>query len=216
MDIFISESSYGMHIPATKEINANLISFTFRPSYYSLSEKITNITGQVRISISKTTALKVEGEPDSKIQALFDDCGRDIISFILAKAEEWQSKKIYLGQDLDENGELMASLLYYHLLESGVPHDRLFRVPLIETGYDYLNIGFSDFYPKEQLKEILNLDIEEQRMMLKHPRTLLGFRNLFALSHINTMIQNKTNIVFRKSTGTNTATAITKIVIGED
>ncbi len=235
MNIFIAESSIGSHVPCLPEIDAKLISFTFRASFFTLANPIEDICQQTHVKVSKPKNLKVDGlqNPDEVLDMIY---GGDIIGMIKALHLKNQKGYIYLGHDFDANGNLMSSLLYHHLLHVGVEDEYLIRVPLIQSGYEYpvqdintssensigeeneqryLNIGFGEFYSARQTLNILETDRLEQIMMNTKSRTRMGYRNMFAMEHFSNKGKGKNQTVEKISDGTCNATYITKMTIGE-
>jgi len=232
MNLFIAESSVGSHIPCLPEIDAKLISFTFRASFFTLANPIEDICQQTHVKVSKPKNLKIDGlqNPDEVLDMIY---AGDIAGMIKALHLKNQKGYIYLGHDFDANGNLMSSLLYHHLLHIGVEDEYLIRVPLIQTGYDYskalsdknglskeveqryLNIGFGEFYSARQTLNILEADRLEQIMMNTKGRTRMGYRNMFAMEHFSNKGKGKEQTVKKISDGTCNATYITKMTIGE-
>ncbi len=214
MNLFIAESSKGTHRPCMKEIDAKLISFTFRPSLIGLSTPIEDICRQTYIKVSRPSIMKVDGlsNPEEALDMIY---GGDILGMIKALHEKGEKGKIYLGQDLDANGQLMASMLYYHLLNIGVEEKYILRVPLLQTGYDYLNIGFGEFYEQYQLLAILESIRIEQAMMNTGKATRMGYRNIFAIEHFYNRSKERDPKVKRSSLGVGSATYLTKFVLDE-
>lgn len=214
MNLFIAESSKGTHRPCMKELDATLMSFTFRASLMGLANPIKDICAQTYIRVGNIKAFKVDGIT-SPAEVLEYAYGSDILSMIKAFHEKDGKGYIYLGQDLDANGQLMASLLYYHLINIGVEEEYILRVPLLQTGYDYMNIGFGEFYSYWQLLAILETERLEQTMMNSGRKTGMGYRNIFALEHIRNRSREHNPKVKRISLGVGSATYITKYLLDE-
>lgn len=217
MDIFISESYIGMHRPACDTLNVKFMAFTFPTSFVSISRPIKNVVLDTKIPVTEKSFLYIEGKnmEDSLKYCESEEYNGDIIALIVSLKEEWNATNIFLGQDLDHKGQLMASLLYYYLIEAGIDSNNIFRVPLIETGYDYTNIGFGEFYSREQLRAILELSRIEEHMRLVYPRTRMGYRKMFTLAHIEKYRRDKRYKVKRQTKGVSTATYLTKSALVE-
>lgn len=215
MNIFIAESSHGRHVPCMDMFNAKLISFTFRPSFNTLFLPIKDITVSSYIRVANPRALKVDGLTNPS-EALDTFYGGDIIAMIVALHQKGEGKRIYLGYDLDSNGEYMSALLYYHLLNAGVDEENIFRVPLTQTGYDFFSFAFGTFYDYNQLVAIMEADRHEQLLMHTGKRAKMGYRNIFALDHIANRKKEKDPEVVALSNGVGMATYLTKSILNEE
>ncbi len=215
-NIFISESHIGNHVSGIEVLasevgHTELLAFTFRPSFYTIKDEIVSPTTQIKIPISNKEALYYSGMSKYKMFNLMKEKEYDIIDFIMS--EIGNNGLVFLGQDADSAGQLMASLIYWNLIDRGIEPRRVLRVPLMEMGYDGLNIGFTtSIYPKLQLSTILEAIRLEQVMMHQYG-TKLGYRNLLALKAVQ---ENKDKEIERISTGTSTATYLTKYALGEN
>lgn len=215
-NIFIAESHIGNHtsgieVLASRVGQTELLAFTFRPSFYTIKEEIVSPTAQTKIPISNKEALYYSGMGKYKMFSLIKEKEYDIIDFIMS--EIGYDGLVFLGQDADAAGQLMASLIYWHLIDRGIEPRRILRVPLMEMGYDGLNIGFTtSIYPKLQLSAILEAIRLEQVMMHQYG-TKLGYRNLLSLKAVK---ENRDRDIDRISVGTSTATYLTKYALGEN
>jgi len=224
MNVFVAESSIGCHIPVLKDMDAKLISFTFRPSFHSLVAEMYSVEEQVSVRIKLQKALRIGGV-ENPLELLSDIYQGDIIELIKDFRLKNKEGIIYLGQDSDTMGHIMASILYYHLIERGVPKEKIVRQPLTAYGYkynqkdgqyeEYVYKADGEFIPYEKLLEILSLDQKEQRVMHTGNPIRMGFRNLFSLEHIYNRSREYMPEVMRLSGGTSNATYITKWAIEE-
>lgn len=214
MNLFIAESSQGTHRPCMEVIDATLMSFTFKASFSSIANPILDVCQQTFIRVANPKAFKVDGfsNPEETLDMIYDG---EILNMIKALHEKESKGYIYLGQDLDAGGQLMASLLYYHLINIGIEDKYILRVPLLQTGYDYLNIGFGEFYENSQVLDILETSRLEQTMMNTGNKTAMGYRNIFALEHIYNRGKEQNPKVKRKSLGVGNATYLTKFALDE-
>lgn len=216
MDIFIVESLKGTHVHAIKKIapDAIILAFTFRHSFVSLSNKIKDIPIDTKITVRNRKMFQSSlGEKEKDI--LIESMNGDIVAFIDYITQKHNIVNIFLAYDNDFTGEYMASVLQQHLL-SLAQKTNIERLPLIEDGYNFVNVGFQDFLPADTLLEILEKDKNEQHYMNSgHNRSRMGFRKLFSLKHLVKRMAEKNPIVQRLSRGTSTATYYTKGLLNE-
>lgn len=230
MDIFISESSKGVHSVLPGIIGARLISLTFRPSFQNVVVPIRDIYYDVEIpSPSNPNFFRVEGI-ENAYGVLVANYGKNIVKMIVDIFAKTKAKRIYMGHDLDVSGQFMASLLFHHLIREGIPETAILRVPLTEIGYVGLDergnicdntevvvdMGFGTFYTESQMYAILEAIRNEQYMMNKgDSKTKAGVRKMFAMHHIETKRRDPDYRILKKSDGTNTCTYLTNSAIAE-
>jgi len=212
-NILIAESHLSITDKIRKGMNATSISFTCRPAYYTVSGRIESLNN-IYTRVSMPRALKIDGIDNPKQK--LDDYGDNIISLIHSihmKKEGF----IFLAQDNDTNGNIMASLLYYLLINEGVPEDAIIRVTTLDASKEAsLLFDTGEFFPEKQFIEIINRDRQEQYMMNGAMyRTRLGYRNIAALAHIKAISSKDGYMVQRLSTNIAFATYITKYLLGE-
>ena len=199
-NLFISESSLGYHYNKAIEetLKADFLSFTYYPVVES---NILNSIFNVRLKYSKPVVYNFK-EIHNLITYQYSE---DIVSYILSL----NKKYIFIGFDLDYMGELMASILNYMLIENGFNEENIFRVPLCDFGYDFSEIGFSEFYSYEKTMQILeNIKTEQKLIKL----TNYGFKKNFILKELYFLNQKE----FEKlNNNTNTLTYITKYLLDE-
>lgn len=123
-----------------------------------------------------------------------------------------KSKRIIIiGHDLDEYGELIASILYYSFLRKGVSKDRLIRMPLTDNGIGYIG----RFYNESEMLKLKDYFILETLFMKKFKT--FGFKKILILKHLTELAGNKEHkVVNLNPNGTNSITHITKILINEE
>jgi len=217
VNIFIVESLKGTHIRAIKRLDSNavILAFTFRPSFKNLSQNIEEICESTKITVKNKKMFQTS--PDTNQQeVLIHQYNGAIVDYIADLTKEDESCQIYIGYDNDFTGEYMSALLYYHLIKKNIQEKNIIRIPLIEDGYNFVNIGSQQFFHKSDLLEILNRDKEEQRAMNCGPdRFRMGFRKLSALRHLVERMKEEDPKVQRLSEGTSSATYYTKYLLGE-
>ena len=215
MNLFLAESSVGRHVPALEELgNAKLISFTFRASHISLFTEITDVCAQTYIRVVNKRVFKMSGEENAgaMLENIYND---EVVDLLKDYHERGGKGMIYLGFDNDANGQLMASHVHEQLILKGVEEKYLVNVPLIETGYDFLDFDLAITYPIEQLQAIMETDRLEQVMMNTGSPTRLGYRNMASLEHLNNRSKEMNPTVERLSLGTSQATYMTKLALDE-
>ena len=119
---------------------------------------------------------------------------------------------IILAHDCDEQGQLMASLIYHSFLKLGVSDDKLIRMPLTDKGIGYVG----NFYSMEELTKLKNYYILERLYINKTKG--VGFKKSMILKHLFKLSRKapRTHLVQNKNkNGTNTVTYITKKLLGE-
>ena len=217
MSIFIVESLKGTHVSAIQRLDANaiILAFTFRHSFKNFTEKISDICNFTRITVKNRKMFQTtQGNEEKNI--LIEEFNGDIVSYIESLSNRLNASRIYIGYDNDFTGEYMSSMLYHHLKEKNLSKTDIVRIPLIEDGYNFSNIGYQNFISKEQLLEILSKDQEEQFKMNCGPKRFrMGFRKLFALKHIAERKKETNPKVQRLSEGTSSATYFTKCLLNE-
>lgn len=217
-DIFIAESSKGRHIPSSKELNITLMSFTFMVSFQSYLTPTVDIARQTYIKVSNPRAFMIIGEEYAK-DILNIDYNGEIVSLIADMHKERGKCNIFLGQDDDVAGNLMAAVLRIHLLNLGVEDTYIIRMPLMARGYDYMMLKMSSFYDNEQLLAIINAKARELVKMNGKGRVGMnfrsGYRNDFALFHIVDKMKELNPTVKKLSSGVGSAVYITKSVLEE-
>jgi len=200
-NLFISESSLGYHYNKAIEetLKADFLSFTFYPVSNSII--FTNDIHNIYLKYNKPVLYNLE-----RVHNLITyQYSADIVNYILSL----KKKYIFIGYDLDEMGELMASVLNYSLIANGFNEENIFRVPLCDFGYDFTEIGFSEFYSYEKTMEILKQKFLEKKLI---SLTGQGFKKNFILKEIFYLSQNE----FEKlNNHTNTLTYITKFLLNE-
>ena len=144
----------------------------------------------------------------SRIEKLGQMTYRDLLS------EALTGRRIIFGYDLDEQGQLMASVLYYQLVFDGVDKSQMARMPLTENGVAYVG----SFYDAEQMKEALSYRILERVFMarlLKNGVKAMGLRKAAALSILTSTVERGDRVQNLNPEGTSTVTYITKCLLGE-
>lgn len=214
--LFISESDKGIHGEINEGLDASLLSFTFYPRLSTISRPVVNLD-DVNVAVVKNQ-IRLNHESAYADYEIKYFC--NILPMVTDIVEKQNGEYVFVGFDLDAMGQLMASVLYYKLIEHGFPKENIIRVPLIDRGYDYidecdyLNIGFGEFYQKKQLFAILEaMRFEEMMMKNSAFRTGFGYRKMSALEHF--VNRNKSEEVIRKNKYTNLATYVTKKLIKE-
>lgn len=130
------------------------------------------------------------------------------------KGNRYKTVSILVGFDLDEAGELMSEALREILLGSGVDERDIFRTPLTQSGY----IAQKSFGKTEKYKKYLWLQQGFMTKLKTNPVVrAIGFIKAFSLKY--TIKRRNTTIGLKGSRintqGTSTATAVTKIILGD-
>lgn len=199
-NLFISESSIGYHYnnAIKKNLKADFLSFTFYPKINNI--EINNIF-DIEIKYNYPVVYNFKNI-SNHIDISFS---KDIISYILSL----KKKYIFISYDLDKMGELMAGILNYSLIANGFNAENIFRVPLCSFGYDFTEIGFSEFLSKDLILKKLK-DIQKEELLIK--KTGYGFKKNFILKEILLLREKE----FKKlNNKTNTLTYVTKYLINE-
>jgi hypothetical protein len=199
-NLFISESSFGYHYNEAikKTMKADFLSFTFYPV---IATKIFKDINDVYIKYGNKVLYNFENII-YKIEYGFNG---DIVDFILSL----KKKHIFIGFDLDEMGELMASVLNYKLIANGFNPENIIRVPLTSFGYDFTEIGFSEFYSYDTLERILKF-IHKEKDLIR--LTGQGFRKNFIIKELILLNDKEFE---RLNENTNTVTYVTKYLLNE-
>lgn len=210
MDLFISESSRGVHVPLAEELDFTLISFTFLPSFSSLSVPIKKVTDVRAIFTGNNKNFYAEvGLGADEYLSLHE---RDLISIILDVHKKVNAKRIFLAQDDDYQGNLMASVLYYHLIKNGIEKHDILRMPLFDGGYDYLSIGLTNFLGEETVVEMLERARMERYYINASPKIPGGVRKMYAMKYIEDHKGKPVEVAGDKSC---TSTYLTKAMLDE-
>ncbi|CAA6806721.1 MAG: Unknown protein [uncultured Sulfurovum sp.] len=214
MSLFVSESYIGTHRPSCVALELKLVAFTFIPTFFKLDKEVRCLE-DIMIPSAKRANLFIDGMDKEAIAHYKNENSNDFID-ILCSLHKKEGGNIYLGQDNDVAGNVMASLLYHHLIKRGIPKESILRIPLLEVGYDWGTFVGGSFYPIEQLIKIMEKRRKERYMMNVSPRTQFGYRVLYALhlaAYINKNIEGYR--VPRKNSYTSTITYIVKFLLGE-
>jgi hypothetical protein len=215
VNIYITESHIGNHTVGvealSKEVGkTEILAFTFRPAFYTITAEIESPTTQTKVPISNKNALFYSAMSNYQMQSFLKERDFDIIDFIMYQIKE--TGLVFLGQDADAAGQLMASLIFWHLVDRGIEPRRILRTPLMDVQKDGTTIGFTtSIYSKLQLCNILEA-IRLEQVMMHQFGTKLGYRNLLALKAVEEYRGKK---IKRLSQGTSTATYLTKYALGE-
>ena len=203
MSIFVCESAIGDHASLCREIGSRLIAFSYWPRFPSLSRTVKKVALHTNIQPSATrSALYIDGVENAAAY-LWDEFGGDIVGVIAEFHRKDNFDNIYLGHDLDFGGQVMSSVLFYHLVERGIDPDKIFRVPLLADGGKHVHLAFGEFYPEEQMLCVLNSIREEQKWMHSYPKTKVGCRRMAALDLVEKLRKRAGGRIVRKNSGTN-------------
>lgn len=199
-NLFISESSLGYHYNKAIEevLKADFMSFTFYPA---IKTKLFESIFDVELFHNKRVMLNFKNVYHH-IESYFSG---DIVSYILSL----KKKYIFIGYDLDRMGELMADILNYLLIQNGFNEENIFRIPLCDFGYDFTEIGFSEFSSFEKTMQKLQ-DIYLEQKLIKI--TKQGFYKNFILKEIFYLNEKEFEKLNNK---TNSLTYVTKFLLKE-
>ena len=120
---------------------------------------------------------------------------------------------IFIGFDLDVQGELMATSLYESLLKIGYKKNNIKRIPLAQYGY----IAEREFLPLTEYRKYIFLQnefIKKQKAAgIKKP---LGFKKSIAFELLNKYagMKSKTSSNISQPNGISTVTVVTNFING--
>lgn len=206
-NLLISESHIGYHL-APEILDADILAFTFYPIIRDISVPIESIESVYpRISFNKIT---FNGNSIEKEIAYYNGTVAD---YIAQKMQKYDT--LFIGFDLDIMGQLMASILFYMLLNRGIEENKILRLPLTDEGYitedEYYYIGFGDFLGYKDMIAQLEAIRMEQRLIWKE-RVGYGFRKMEILRELTNL---NTKEIPRLNKKTNTFTYAVKMMMGE-
>lgn len=120
------------------------------------------------------------------------------------------SRILILGHDLDEQGQIMASIVFHMFMDAGVAKERIIRMPLTEKGIGLITTCYSE----EEMRVLKNYYFI-QRLYLSNGghygiRKMLMLKHLFKLSNMPNH-----RVVNQNPNGTNSVTYVTKELLGE-
>jgi len=226
MDILISESGKNIHSHVANLIGARMMAFTFRPNILGTQTPIEDIYYDVDIPITSDERLFYVENITNPYSMLVNMYGKSVVKMILGLLKQGGGSRVYLAHDLDISGQLMASMLQYHLVREGMARDRIIRLALADIEYInldertgqlteqsrmYLNVGFGEFYSESQLHSVLEAIRMEEQMMNGVTNTRAGYRKMFTLAHIEKVRGDPDYKVEKKNSGTNYATYMTNL-----
>lgn len=228
MDILISESKKGIHANIAKMIGARMMAFTYRPNIQCTQTHIEDMYYDIDIPIGSNEQWFYVENMTNPYRMLVDVYGKNIIKMIIGLLKQGGGHKIYLSHDLDVAGQLMASLLHYHLVKEGVPRDLIIRLALADIEYmnldldtgqltsesmAYLTVGFGEFYTDSQLYAVLETIRTEEQLVSGWTKTRAGYRKMFSMAHIEAKRSDTEYRIEKQNSGTNYATYVTNVAI---
>lgn len=215
--LIVAETHLGIHAEIAKHLGWELVAFTFRPSFYSISVPIKKIEDDTHVPVSIIKNFKFSSYGDDASKVLVDKYFGDPVAMIKAYADAESECMIFLLHDADEGGDVMASFLKYHLETRGYPNEKIVRIASLEIRGDKLLILQDPFfYSKEHLRLILETIREGLYSMNVHPRIGVGLRKAAALKAIEDALKSEEVVSNNNSNGTGISTYITKYLLGEN
>jgi len=209
-NLIITESSRMLNTQAKEALDAQSLSFTFLPAFVQLDKSMLLSASNpypldnVFPFVTNTRFITVDGVSRYFVEKIFNkEYMQRVIPFILHFYNE--EGDILLAQDNDQGGNMMASLLYYLLIDNGVPHGKIKRIigveEVIRDNYSCLDVYMGSFYSKKLLLSLLERDRIEKQAITEFgkidKRLKKGFRRIGALKHTLTLYyyNNGINIV---------------------
>jgi len=136
--------------------------------------------------------------------------GYKVSESFLAKVASYNPSFVLIGTDLDLQGTKIATLLHHSLKSMGIKN---FRFALTEKGY--MRVG--EFLSDKRLQAIFlaeKANIEFAKKMRKNFGVSVGRKTFFLLGTIQHFRRTKPIVKNINPNGSNTITAITKMVLG--
>jgi len=215
MDLFISESTIGTHIPPRDAFDIRVVSFTFRTGLKNLFVSEGLLCDEVSLpSVGRPGAFTFEGV-DAPYDVLQDKYGGDVVSMLMRERESMGGGLFIMAHDADPAGDLMAAILRMFLVCRGVSPSEIVRMSLTYSGTRNETVFvLESFMDDVLLAEVLLRMARETRYMVSHPGTGVGLRKLFALGAVEKARRDHMDVAV-VSRGVSTATYITKFLLGE-
>lgn len=219
-NIIVAETHRAFDDEIKQAIRARCLSCTFLPHFATGVNAPVRDMDTVFARISNIDALRYDGISKYEIeQKAKKSYNGDIVS--LVKALDMGSA-VFLAQDNDAGGNMMASVLYHKLIDAGIEPDRLIRVIGLEKvirgesrGVD-LYVG--EFIDRPTLLRLLDRARIERKIIYETRRfnghLAKGIRNIASLYATITGMMSDT-YVERKSEGVALATYLTKWCLDE-
>lgn len=153
-NLFIIESSIGVHHSINDKFEADVLSFTFLP----LGIKKDNSS---KDSYSYLMPKKINPLKLNSLNIFIDD----LASFI----KENKYQYIFIGTDLDITGNFSARIIYDYLTSNNFSNNQIIRVPLTSEGFSFV----SDFWNNELMNFWLQ-NISDEMEYIQHSKKVLG------------------------------------------
>ena len=224
-NLIITESHKLLDDEMKDILEANNLSCTFLPKFFNNNKTISS-TLEYFISISNTNAMKLDGISNYYFKKMLkDDYNNDIVNLIIDTVDVESDSLIFLAQDNDTSGHLMANLLYYKLLDNNINKDRIKRVVGIEKVFrnkiPMLDIYLANFYEENLFYAILNRKRLENKFVFEAKKEsidlMAGYRNIYSLYKIANIINNGDEVIInKKSNEVCLATYITNGLLSEE
>ena len=186
-NLIITESHRMLGEEEKKIMQARCVSFTFLPRLKQVYDAEVKEVEDIFIQLSNIKALKVDNTSKYDLEKKFvREYQRNIIPLLL---DLYEGGEIFLAQDNDAGGNMMASLLRYKLIDSGIPKEKIKRIIGVEitrrNGKRSLDIYGGKFYPKKLFLRIIDRYRGESEDIHKcgkiDTRLRKGHRNIVAL-----------------------------------
>lgn len=153
-NLFIIESSIGVHHSVDERLHADILSFTFLPMINNVYENKFDYS-----------YLMPQGVNPIKLNGVCIQIN-NLASFI----KEAKYELVFIGTDLDITGNYSARIIHDYLIKnSNFDSSQLIRIPLTSEGFNYV----SDFWKNEDMEFWLNNTIEEMEFV-HHSKQVLG------------------------------------------
>ena len=191
---FIVESHIGEHHSVDDRFNADVFSFTFAPNMYAEPLFTKNFSYLMPNNIKPV-----------RVNGILDVTGNIQASLL-------NYDKIFIGMDLDIEGNAMSLILRDHLLFLGKSEDDIIRIPLTYNGF----VAVSNFWDSETIEEYL-LSRKEEIEFVQYSKKVngsIGVGRRTALLY-NELINPPESVKNLNSNGTSSITYIFKKKIKE-
>ena len=172
-------------------MQARCVSFTFLPRFKNvIYSHSLDVLDNVFIGVSNPKVMRADNTSRYDLEERFkrEYQGR-IVPLLL---DLYEGGDIFLAQDNDAGGNMMASLLRYKLREAGIPTIRIKRLIGAEKtrrdGNRRLDMYMGQFYPDKLLARVLDRYRREYEDIRKYgiidKRLRKGYRNIVSLKEV--------------------------------
>ena len=196
-NLFIVESHIGEHHHVGKQFDADIVSFTFSPV-------LSNVNFCIEDNYSK---LLPNILPNIRVNGIVVES-----DFLFLLLKEKRYSKIFIGMDLDFEGNAMARILKDVCSANGYDDMDIIRIPLTDKGFSFV----SDFWEDKIINKYIKFRLEEYEFMQLSKKTNgshgVGRRHILLINELVNPPESVENI---NPNGTSSVTYIFKKKIKE-